>query len=156
MSNIVEEENQNAEKKESLSKRFEREREEWKDKISKMTHDMNSMYKLSEVMVDALSQRQVALDYSHTLMDMLVKLNADYKKKRKERRHWYTMESDQRFTDRIIEQNIDVDLEKDGKILETFQNHLSYMKGTIDTIDKLLFAVNWRMKLEEYKQAIPR
>lgn len=141
--------------KETLAKRFERERTEWKDKITALTRDMNSMFKLSEVMVDALSQRQIALDYSHTLMDMLVKLNADYKKKRKERRRWYTMESDERFSDRIIEQNIDVDLEKDGKVVDIFQNHLTYMKGTIDTIDKLLYACNWRMKLEEYKVSLP-
>lgn len=137
--------------KETLNKRFERERKEWEDKILDMTRSMNSMYKLSEVMVDALSQRQIALDYSHTLMDMIVKLNSSYKKKRKERYYWYTNECDQRFTEKMIEQNIDVDLEKDKTIADSFNNHLSYIKGTIDTIDKLLYAVNWRMKLEEYK-----
>lgn len=147
----MENENQTNSSKETLSQRFERERKEWEDKVLNMTREMGSMYKLSEVMVDALSQRQVALEYSHTLMDMLVKLNADYKKKRKERRRWYTMECDQHFSDRVIEQNIDVDLEKDGKIVDMFNNHLAYMRGTIETIDKLLYGINWRMKLEEYK-----
>ena len=140
-----------ASSKETLQKRFERERKEYKDRVEELSKKMSNMYSLAEVMTEALSLRQIALDYSHTLMDMLVKLNADYKKKRKERRYWYTNESDERFSDRIIEQNIDVDLEKDGKIVETFNNHLSYMKGTIDSIDKLLYAVNWRMKLEEYR-----
>ena len=148
----MEETSQNqASSKETLQKRFENERKEYKERIDELTKKMNNMYTLSEVMVEALSLRQVILDYSHTLMDMLVKLNADYKKKRKDRRYYYNNECDERFSDRIIEQNIDVDLEKDRKIVDTFNNHLSYMKGTIETIDKLLYAVNWRMKLEEYK-----
>lgn len=144
---------QQSSSKDTINKRFERERNEYTDKIKELTGRMRDIKDLANVMVDTLSLRQVALDYSFTLRDMILKLNADYKKKRKERRHWYTSECDERLTEKVIEMNIDVDLEKDLKILETFNHHLSFMTGTIETLDKMNYAVKYRIELEQYNVA---
>lgn len=150
------EENQNQEQSqtnssESIDKRFERERKDWEAKVLDMTRGMNNMYKLAEVLESTLSEMQIAKEYMYMLIDMTSKLNASYKKKRKDRYYYYTNECDQRFTEKMIDMNIDVDLAKDKHIVDAFNNHISYMKSTIDTLDKLYYGVNWRMKLEEYK-----
>lgn len=141
------------EEKESISKRFDRERSEWEFKIGKMSSKMKDIGILSDVLTDALSQRQIALDYTHTLMTLLTKINAELRKKKKERFLYYSQNYDLVLQKDQKNMFIDVDLEKNVKIQELFSNHLSYMRGTIDTLDKILFGVNWRIKMEEYKRS---
>lgn len=140
-------------KKESLTERFERERGEWQNKIEKMTIGMRDIYECSSVLTDALSERQIALEYTHTLMTLLSKINADLREKKKERFIFYSQNYDIRLDKDPKNMFIDVDLRKQVLLQEIFSNHLSYMRGTIDTIDKLIFGIKWRLQLEEYKRS---
>lgn len=141
-----------SEKKESITARFDRERKEWEVKIGKMSSKMNDIGILSTVLTEALSERQIALEYTHTLMSILTNINADLRKKRKERFLYYTQSYDQRLDKEPRNMFIDVDLEKLVKTQETFSTHLTYMRGTVDTIDKILYGCKWRMELESYRR----
>jgi hypothetical protein len=117
-----------------------------------MAARMNDIGILTTVLTEALSERQIALEYTHTLMALLTNLNAQLRKKRKERFLYYTTSYDQRLDKDPRNMFIDVDLEKQVKIQETFSNHLSYMRGTVETIDKILYGCKWRMELESYRR----
>jgi hypothetical protein len=110
--------------KESLNTRFDRERKQWEGKIGSMAARMNDIGILTTVLTEALSERQIALEYTHTLMALLTNLNAQLRKKRKERFLYYTTSYDQRLDKDPRNMFIDVDLEKQVKIQETFSNHL--------------------------------
>jgi len=141
-----------SEEKEGIIQRFDRERKEWEEKIGKMSSKMKDIGILSDVLTDLLSQRQVALDKTHTLMAILTNINAQLRKKKKERFLYYSQSYDLVLQKDQKNMFIDVDLEKMIKTQETFSTHLSYMRGTVDTIDKMLYGVKWRITLEEYKR----
>lgn len=136
--------------KEPLSKRFERERKEWREKIKKLAGDMKEMKSLSEVLTDALSERQIALDYTHTLMSLLSTANAKLKKAKKKKFLYYTQDYDLVLQKEQKNLFIDVDLENEVVIQELISAHLSYMRGTVDSLDKLLFGIKWRMQIQDY------
>lgn len=143
----------NEKPQETFTQRFDRERKEWEDKIGKMSAKMRDIGILSEVLTDALSQRQVALEYTHTLMSLLSGINAKLRKLRKERFLFYSQNYDLVLQKDQKNLFIDVDLEKNVKTQELFSNHLSYMRGTVDTIDKIIYGIKWRIQLEEYRRS---
>lgn len=150
---INQENSSNAEEKETITARFDRERKEWEAKICMMSGKMKDIGILSDVLTDLLSSRQVALDYTHTMMSLLTNINASLRKKRKERYLYYSQSYDLVLQKEQKNMFIDVDLEKLVKTQETFSTHLSYIRGTIDTIDKMIWGVKWRMDLEQYKRS---
>jgi len=143
---------ENSSEKESITTRFDRERREWQEKIAGLTQRMYDMGQVSDVLVDVLSQRQVALEYTHTLMQLITSINAKLKKLKKERFIYYTQESDYRLDKEPRNMFIDVDLEKHVKTLETFSTHLSYMRGTVDSLDHMYYGIKWRIELEQYRR----
>ena len=153
MSDGTKNQENNSSEKEDITKRFEREQREWNTKIDEMTSRMRDISVLSDVLVDALSQRQMALEKTHILMSVLSGINAQLRKKRKERFLYYSQSYDLVLQKDQKNLFIDVDLEKLVRTQELFSNHLSYMRSTVDTIDKMLYGVKWRIQLEEYKRS---
>lgn len=153
MSDETKNQENNSSEKEDITKRFEREQREWNTKIDEMTSRMRDISVLSDVLVDALSQRQMALEKTHILMSVLSGINAQLRKKRKERFLYYSQSYDLVLQKDQKNLFIDVDLEKLVRTQELFSNHLSYMRSTVDTIDKMLYGVKWRIQLEEYKRS---
>jgi len=153
MSDETKNQENNSSEKEDITKRFEREQREWNTKIDEMTSRMRDISVLSDVLVDALSQRQIALEKTHILMSVLSGINAQLRKKRKERFLYYSQSYDLVLQKDQKNLFIDVDLEKLVRTQELFSNHLSYMRSTVDTIDKMLYGVKWRIQLEEYKRS---
>lgn len=153
MSDETKNQENNSSEKEDITKRFEREQREWNTKIDEMTSRMRDISVLSDVLVDALSQRQMALEKTHILMSVLSGINAQLRKKRKERFLYYSQSYDLVLQKDQKNLFIDVDLEKLVRTQELFSNHLSYMRSTVDTIDKMLYGVKWRLQLEEYKRS---
>lgn len=153
MSDETKNQENNSSEKEDITKRFEREQREWNTKIDEMTSRMRDISVLSDVLVDALSQRQMALEKTHILMSVLSGINAQLRKKRKERFLYYSQSYDLVLQKDQKNLFIDVDLEKLVRTQELFSNHLSYMRSTVDTIDKMLYGVKWRLQLEEYRRS---
>lgn len=151
------EENQTAKKTQSSSNdpiyaRFKTEREEWTEKVGEMTERLRDIYKLGDLLTDLYSQRQIALEYAHTLMAHLSKVNKIFRDKKVERYDFYTRNYDIRLdkdpkNDRIIADLADIVERK-----ELLQNHLDYIRETIRTIDGICYAVKHRMELEQYKR----
>jgi len=139
--------------KENIEERFSRERSEWLTRMDNLTAKTRDIYTCSEALVDALSERQKALEYTHTLMSLVSKINATLREKKKERIMYYNMEHDYKLDKGHKEMFTEVDLKKDVMLQECLSNHLSYMRGTIDTYDKLLYGIKYRIQLEEFRRS---
>jgi hypothetical protein len=137
---------------EELSKRFSTEREHWKETIGGMSGRLQDIYKVSDLLTDLYSQRQIALEYSHELMSHLIRLNKLLRAKRADKWLHYTQNYDLRLDKDPKNLLIDVDLGPIIEQKEMVENHYNYMKETVKTIDTICFGVKYRISLEEFRR----
>lgn len=137
---------------EKLSKRFEEERVQWKNTVSQMSERMRDIYAVSELLTDLYSQRQIALEYSHTLMSHLIRLNKLLRSRKAERWLHYTQNYDLRLDKDPKNLLVDVDLGPLIEQKEMVENHLNYMRETVKSIDTMCFGVKYRISLEEFRR----
>ena len=79
----------NVEKKD-FDKEFQSEREEWTEKIRELSIRMKNIRELSDVQVDLYYNRQVLLEYSSKLGQVMSKLNAKFRKDKSNRLKYYS------------------------------------------------------------------
>lgn len=142
----------NNEINEQLISRFKKERTEWTDRVKDMSERLRDIYKIADLQVDIYSYRQIAVEYSHTLMVHLTKVNQLFRAKKIERWEHYTRNYDLRMDKDPKELHIYVDIADINERRELLQNHLDYMKETIKTIDTISFGIKHRIQLEEYRR----
>ena len=149
------EENQEQKKANSsdeLAKRFSKEREDWKETVGGMANRIQDIYKVSDLLTDLYSQRQIALEYSHELMSHLIRLNKLLRAKRADKWLHYTQNYDLRLDKDPKNLLIDVDLGPIIEQKEMVENQYNYMKETVKTIDTICFGVKYRISLEEFRR----
>jgi hypothetical protein len=132
--------------------RFRKEREEWSEKVTDMSDRLKDIHHLSDLMTEIYSSRQIAVEYSHTLMSHLSKVNRIYRERRVERYDHYTRNYDIRLDKDPKNDLINTDLGDIVERRELLQNHLDYFRETVRTIDTLCFGIKHRMALEEYRR----
>ena len=149
-------ENENSEKttssNDAIYQRFREEREEWSRKIGEYSDRLRDIYKVGDLLTDVYSQRQIALEYAHTLMSHLIKVNKIFREKRQERFDYYSREHDLRLDKEAKYEHITQDLTEIVERREMLQNHLDYMRETVKTIDNIGFGIKHRITLEEYRR----
>lgn len=136
----------------TIHARFSREREEWKDKVTSMSERLRDIYNLADLLTDVYSSRQIALEYTHTLMAHLSKVNRIFRVKKIERFNHYSRNYELRLDKDFKYDHIHADLNEIVERRELIQNHLDYFRETIHTIDNLTFGIKNRMALEEYRR----
>jgi hypothetical protein len=137
---------------ETVSKRFTDEREHWKITVGEMSERLRDIYAVASLLTDLYSQRQIALEYSHTLMSHLIRLNKILRGKRAERFLHYTQNYDLRLDKDPKNLMIDVDLGPIIEQKEMVENHLNYMRETVKTIDTICYGIKYRVSLEEFRR----
>lgn len=152
MENNIENERAQTSSNDAIYQRFKTEREEWSAKISEYSHRLKDIYAVGDLLTDVYSQRQIALEYSHTLMSHLIKVNKVYREKRQERYDFYSRNYDIRLDKEAKYEHISYDLTEIVERRELLQNHLDYMRETVKTIDNIGFGIKHRISLEEYRR----
>lgn len=135
-----------------LVARFKQERAEWTDRIKDMSDRLRDIYKVADLQTDIYSYRQIAVEYSHTLMVHLTKVNHIFRARKVERWEHYTRNYDLRMDKDPKELHIYVDIADINERRELLQNHLDYMRETVKTIDTISFGIKHRIQLEEYRR----
>jgi hypothetical protein len=153
----MEEQNTQAERQQSSSNdviyaRLKKEREEWGEKINDMTERLRDIYKLSDLLTDLYSSRQIAVEMAHAMMTHLSKVNRIYRERKAERYNYYTRNYDIRLDKDPKMLFIDVDLADIVERRELLQNHLEFFRETVKTVDTLCYGIKHRMSLEEYRR----
>ena len=149
--NVTEETNQ-ASSNDPIYQRFKVEREEWSAKIGSFSQRLKDIYEVGALLTDVYSQRQIALEYAHTLMSHLIKVNKIYREKRQIRFDFYARNYDIRLDKEAKYEHISYDLTDIVERRELIQNHLDYMRETVKTIDNIGFGIKHRISLEEYRR----
>lgn len=149
---IEETESEKGKEEETLEARFRRERMEWRDSVSSMGKKLQKIEDLISLEIEVYSKRQIALEYSHTLMHTLSKINAKVRTLKKNKFLHYTNNYDLKLDKDMKNLFIATDLEKFVLRQELLNNHLTYIKGTIDSIDKIIFGLKWRIDIEKYRR----
>ncbi len=136
----------------ALYGRFAAEREEWSTKIGGYAARLRDIYQVGDLLTDLYSQRQIAVEYTHTLMAHLTKINIVYREKRQERFEYYSRSYDLRLDKDMKYEYIAKDLSVIVERREYLQNHLEYFRETVKTIDTMCFGIKHRISLEEYRR----
>jgi hypothetical protein len=137
---------------EELISRFKTERNEWTDRVKDLSERMRDIYKVADLQTDVYSYRQIAVEYSHTLMTHLTKVNQVFRARKIERWEHYTRNYDLRMEKDPKELHIFVDIADINERKELLQNHLEFMRETVKTIDTISFGIKHRIQLEEYRR----
>lgn len=136
-----------------FQKKFEDESTEWTEKIRDLSVRMKNIREIAEVQVDLYSNRQILLEYVTKLGQVLVKLNAKYRKDRAERlKHW-SENSQIKYGANEKTPLIEGDLSELKERIDMVDGHISFMNETIKTVDHMLFGVKSRIALEEYMRS---
>lgn len=134
----------------SLSDKFQNEREEWSEKIEKMSAKMLKVMEIPELMTYLYTERQLAVEYYHYLISLAIKLGRKYKAQYAEKQDYYTFKSQVRYpTEAAKDGRIKVDLADLIETKETLDNHIKFMDKTISTIDNIIFAIPRRVEIEQ-------
>jgi hypothetical protein len=131
-------EQKQASSNDTLAARFRKEREEWISKIQEFSDNLRTVSQIGELMVEVYSQRQIAVEYSHTLMSHIIKINKIYREKKHEKYIYYTQNYDVRLDKDAREGHIGYDLTEIIEKRDMVQNHLDYFRETIKTIDNII------------------
>ena len=137
---------------ETTEERFYRERQEVNDAMDAILEKMRGIFTCSEALVMVLSKRQELLDYSHVLMGLLSKQNVALRAARVERTNYYSMEYDYKLSAQEKENFILHDIRRQVVLQELLDSHLKFMRGSIDTCDKMGYAIKLKLEFENYRR----
>lgn len=140
----------NKSEKETLEERFARERTAWVGKIKAMSAKLSKTLLVAELMTEIYTERQIALEYYHYIISLLVKVNKSYNKSYSEKYKFYSYQSQERFPNetsknmRILAEL--ADLKEKREILD---NHSKFMDNTVRSIDNIIFGMKTRVDVEQ-------
>ena len=137
-------------KEETLEEKFAKERLDWSEKIAKMSEQMKSVMKVSELMTDVYTERQRCVEYYHYLISILIKINREYKKQYDERWIYWTHKANIRYPNETQKGNkIQTELADILEKRESIDNHAKFIDKTVGTIDNLIYAIPRRIEIEQ-------
>jgi len=139
----------NVERKD-FARDFQIEREEWTEKIRTLSIRMKNIKELAEVQVDLYSSRQVLLEMYSKLGQVMVKLNAKYRKDKAERLKYYSESVQVKYGANEKTPLIEGDLSELKERMDLVDGQISFFNETTKTVDFMLYGVKDRIKLQEF------
>jgi hypothetical protein len=141
---------QNKDQNEGYIKLFESERSEWKEKIQVLSLGLKSIKTVAEVQIDLFSQRQVLLEYSYKLAQIVSKMGAKERQTRANKLKEYSQNSDIRYGSNEMKILIEGEVAEIVNKIEMVEGHRKFIDQTIQTVDHMLYGIKSRISLEEY------
>ena len=139
----------NVEKKD-FDKGFQIEREEWTEKIRELSIRMKNIRELADVQVDLYYNRQILLEYSAKLGQVMSKLNAKFRKDKANRLKYYSEMSQVKYGANEKTSLMEGDLSELKERMDLVDGQISFLNETMKTVDHMLYGVKSRISLEEY------
>lgn len=133
-----------------VSALFGKERAEWREKIQILALDLKDIKTVAKAQVDLFGYRQVLLEYSYKLAQVVSKLNSRIKKDGASLLRRYTENTDVRYQANEKKNLIEGDLSDLNERLEIIEGHRKFIDQTMQTVDHMLYGIRQRIALEEY------
>lgn len=138
------------EQNDNYVKLFEAERSEWKERIQVLSLGLKNIKTVAEVQVDLFSQRQVLLEYSYKLAQIVSKMGAKERQARANKLKEYSQNSDIRYGSNEMKVLIEGEVSEIVSKIEMVEGHRKFIDQTIQTVDHMLYGIKSRISLEEY------
>ena len=143
------EQQSNVEKKD-FARDFQLEREEWTEKIRTLSIRMKNIKELADVQVDLYSSRQIRLEMYSKLGQVMVKLNAKYRKDKADRLRYYSESVQVKYGANEKTPLIEGDLSELKERMDLVDGQISFFNETMKTVDHMLYGIRHRIMLEDY------
>ena len=124
---------------------FQNEREEWTEKIRVLSIRMKNIKELADVQVEVYSSRQMLLEMYSKLGQVMVKLNAKYRKDKAERLRYYSESVQVKYGSNEKTPLIEGDLSELKERMDLVDGQISFFNETMKTVDHMLFGVKSRI-----------
>lgn len=136
--------------KETWEKRFFDERIQWTNRVRQLSEYLKNVMKISELMATIYTERQLAAEYYHYLISLLIKINRTYRKGYADKYEFYSYKSQKRFPNETTKNNqILSELADIVERRESLENHSKFMDTTIKSIDNIIYAIKSRIEIEQ-------
>lgn len=132
------------------AKLFDNERSEWKEKIQVISLSLKSIKTVAEAQVELFSNRQILLEYSFKLAQVVSKLNSKEKQERAKKLKEYSENSNIRYGSNETKLLIEGDVAEISEKIELVEGHRKFIDQTIQTVDHMLYGIKSRIALEDY------
>jgi hypothetical protein len=139
----------NVEKKD-FDREFQLEREEWTEKIRILSIRMKNIRELADVQVELYSSRQFLLELYSKLGQVMVKLNAKYRKDKAQRLKYYSESVQVKYGANEKTPLIEGDLSELKERMDLVDGQISFFNETMKTVDHMLYGIRHRIMLEDY------
>tara|TARA_R110000868_G_scaffold66921_1_gene198961 strand:- start:1095 stop:1532 length:438 start_codon:yes stop_codon:yes gene_type:complete len=132
----------------NIFEKFKSDRETYSLEIRRNIEKLNNIKDLKEVQIFFLSTRQRLLEDNHTLIDNLSRLKTGYRQKKG--KEWESVSNGnmryQGHEKKVIVEGKTTELQE---TIEVIENQISFMDGSIKTVDNVLFGLKTRLDLEK-------
>ena len=136
--------------KKDFSRDFQFEREEWTEKIRVLSVRMKNIRELADVQVELYSSRQMLLELYSKLGQVMVKLNAKYRKDKADRLRHYSESVQIKYGANEKTPLIEGDLSELKERMDMVDSQISFFNETMKTVDHMLYGIRHRIMLEDY------
>ena len=122
----------------------------WSGIIAELNTKMKNFADLIDLQNVIYAKRQDATDYYFGILSKLSNLTRAYKANYSQKYNYYKTQAQIRYSsEAAINAQIDADLKDEKYQIELLDQHAKYISETIKTIDKLIYAISSRIRIEE-------
>jgi len=147
---VAEVNNATEQKQLTLEEKFSQERNNWTKRIREMSVKMKKIFDIQELMGTVYNDRQLALEYYHMLLSLLIRVNKEYRAQYTKKYDHYSFGSQKRFPNETTKNNqILSEMEDIISKKESMNNMLKYMESTVKTIDNIIYGMKYRIEIEQ-------
>jgi hypothetical protein len=130
---------------------YAQQRASWKLKINEMADAQRDIMNLANVQIDLYSNRHLAIDQMHSLMNLHLKISEKHKIARAESRKKYEM-GDLKVKD--INEQVDAHTAGLKTSLDQISNQIEFFKEMVKNVDAMLYGIKYRLEFENsYRRA---
>lgn len=142
---------ESSEAKPSPEQFYNKQRKDWQVKIFDMANGQRDIMNLVNVQIDLYSNRHLAIDQMHSLMNLHLKVNEKYKVARADARKKFEA-GDLKVKD--INEQVDGTTASLKTSLDQISNQIEFFKEMVKTIDSMIYGVKHRLDFENnYRRA---
>ena len=122
----------------------------WNANIENLVRDSKRIEKLAESQVYMLSYRQILVDKLVDMKNLITRKSSSNYAYLRDRWRFYRTQFDLKLQDKEIKEFINADMCESLSQIEMLKNQIEYYRSSIDTVDKLGFAIKNRILIEQY------
>lgn len=130
-----------------LEEKFEKEREQYTQKIGEIVPKLRNMDTISEAQVLSLSYRQILVDILHKYRSILIRHKNNDKNFKKLRIDYYKRNYDIRLDSKEMTEYIASDMAMRSRKADLIENQINYFTASIDTLDRIGWGIKNRIEI---------